>query len=195
MTATISEEQLKVLARSGRIELVRTLRAYPDRDFTINELARVSGVPVMTTWRAVKELKRVGLARTRKVGNATSVAIPSETERLRVLKLIPETDPGLAAARGFARRLGEFSWTRECRLFGSISRGDHAPGDEVDVAVVYEEGEVDHDSAKGALHALASEIRQETGVAIAPLLIPSKDMSKKGGLAAELRDKEVIWRM
>lgn len=193
MTATISEDLLKILARSGRIELIRTLRAYPDRDFTINELSRVAMVPTMTTWRAVRDLKKVGLVKTRRVGNATSVAFSGDVERLRTLRLIPETDPHIAAAKSFARRLGEQPWLKECRLFGTISRGDHSPGDEVDIAVVYDDT-VAEPEVKSTLAALCSEIKGETNVGIAPLLIPQRDMSKKGGLAAELRDKEVIWR-
>ncbi len=194
MTTTISDELLRILARRGRIELIRKLRAHPDRDFTINELARLSGIPTMTTWRAVKELRKAGLARTRKVGNATSVAISTDAEKLRALRLIPGTDPHIAAARLFARRLAESPWLHECRLFGSAGRGDHSPGDEVDVAVVYDELAVGEDEVRDAVRSLGAAVHQETNITVAPLLIPSKDMSKKGGLGAEMRDKEVIWR-
>lgn len=190
----LSKEVLRTLAKSGRIDLIRTLKAYPDRDFTVNELARTARVPTMTAWRAVKELKRAGLVKTRKVGNATSVKITDDRERLRTLRMIPETDPQRGAALDFASRLGESPWLRECRLFGSIGRGEHSPGEEVDVAVVYDDQAVNEPEAREAASALAKSVMAETNVTIVPFTIALKEMGRKGGLASELRDKEVIWK-
>ncbi len=190
----LSKEVLMTLAKSGRIDLIRTLKAYPDRDFTVNELARTARVPTMTAWRAVRELKRVGLVKARKVGNATSVKITDDRERLRALRMIPETDPQRGAALDFASRLGESPWLRECRLFGSIGRGEHSPGEEVDVAVVYDDQAVTEPEAKEAASALAKSVLAETNVTIVPFTIALKEMGRRGGLASELRDKEVIWK-
>jgi len=190
----ISAELIGILAKKGRIELIRTLKAYPDRDFTINELAKVSGVPTMTTWRAVKELKKSGFLKTRKVGNAVSVAITDDREKLRTIRLVPETDPQRSAAILFARRLGQNEWVDECRLFGNIGRGEHAPGDDVDVAVIYSDTSMSADQAKEKASEFALEVKSETNVSVVPLCISSKDMSRRGGLASELRDKEIIFR-
>lgn len=189
----ISREFLSILASKGRIEIVRTLRSYPDRDFTINELARTSKVPVMTTWRAVKDLKGIGVIKTRKVGNATSVSMTDDKESLRTLRLIPDTDPQRVAARLYAAALAENTWLHECKLFGNIGRGEHAPGEEIDIAVVYDDRSVSQDEAKAASSILADRIRADTNVTIVPLCIALKDMSRRGGLAGELRDKETIW--
>ena len=190
----ISAELIGILAKKGRIELIRTLKAFPDRDFTINELAKVSGVPTMTTWRAVKELKKHGFVKTRKVGNAVSVAITDDREKLRTVRLVPETDPQRSAAILFARRLGQNEWVDECRLFGNIGRGEHAPGDDVDVAVIYSDTSLSADQAKEKAIEFAAQVKSETNVSVVPLCISSKDMSRRGGLATELRDKEIIFR-
>lgn len=193
MIEMLTKEILEILAGSGRIDLIRTLRAYPDRDFTINELSRTAKVPAMTAWRSVQELKKAGFVKTRKVGNALSVKITDDRERLRTLRLIPETDPQRGAALSFASRLGGSPWLRECRLFGSIGRGEHSPGEEVDVAVVYDDATVSEADAREAASELAKAVLAETNVTIVPLTIAQKEMGRKGGLAAELRDKEVIW--
>jgi predicted nucleotidyltransferase/predicted transcriptional regulator len=189
----IQMELIRALARRGRVEVVRALRSYPDKDFTINELARAAKVPAMTTWRAVKDLKKAGLLRTRKVGNATSVFLTDDREKLKTLKMIPETDPQRTAAGLFASRLAQHPWLTECRLFGSIGRGEHSPGEEVDVAVVYDDSMIAEEGAKTTASELAGQIKAETNVAVVPLCVATKDMNRKGGLAAELRDKEVIW--
>lgn len=188
----LTRELIETLAKSGRIEILRTLRAYHDRQFTINELARASGVPVMTTWRAVKELKKAGLLQTRKVGKAVAVNMTEDPGRLRILRSIPDTDPQKAAARSFAEALAVHGWLAECRLFGTVGRGDHRPGEEVDVAVVYDDPATE-EQAKAAAAEAARAVHERTNVTIAPLCVSSKEMGRRGGLAAELRDKESIW--
>lgn len=190
----IQLDLIRALARKGRVEVIRALRSYPDKDFTINELARASKVPVMTTWRSVKDLKKAGLVRTRKVGNAISVFLTDDREKLRTLRMIPETDPQRTAAALYASRLSQHPWLSECRLFGSVGRGEHSPGEEVDIAVVYDDAAVGEQDAKAVSAELAERVKGETNVAVVPLCIAKKDMSRKGGLAAELRDKETIWR-
>lgn len=190
----LPHDVLQVLARKGRVELIRALRAYPDKDFTINELARTARVPTMTAWRALRELKKAGFVRTRRIGNAINIELTEDKERLRMLRLIPEADPQRTAARMYAARLGMSQWLAECRLFGSIGRGEHSPGEEVDIAVVFDGDSVSEAAAKEAALMLANQVKEETNVSIAPLCLPHKEMGRKGGLAAELRDKEVIWK-
>ncbi len=189
----INQELLAVLARRGRIELIRTLKSFPDKDFTINELSRVSGIPTMTTWRAVSEFKSTGIVKVRNVGNAKAVKITRDQGKLRLLRLIEDTDPQKAAAKEFASSVSELEWSVQCRLFGSIGRGEHLPGEEVDIAVVFDDQVVSEHEAKAAAQAIASEIREETNVAVVPLCVSVRDMGRKGGLASELRDKEIIW--
>lgn len=190
----LSKEVLSILAKSGRIDLIRALRSYPDKDLSVNELSRIAGVPTMTAWRAVRELKKAGFVRTRKVGNALIVRITDDREKLRTLRLIPETDPQRSATLRFASGLGERPWLRECRLFGSIARGEHAPGEEVDVAVIYDDAVVSEAEARAEASELAKAILAETNVTIVPFTIALKEMGRRGGLATELRDKEVIWK-
>jgi DNA-binding transcriptional ArsR family regulator len=189
----IPREALNILARKGRVEILRTLRAFPENDFSINELARVARVPTMTAWRSVGELKKAGFLKTRRVGNAVSVRISDDREKQRILRLVPDTDPQRAAAGQFANKLGKNRWLKECRLFGSIGRGEHSPGDEVDIAVIFEDTIITEAIAKEAARAIAEAIKAETNVTIAPLFVPAREMTRKGGLASELRDKEVIW--
>jgi len=189
----LSRQLIEALAKSGRIEIVRALKANHDRSYTINELARASGVPVMTTWRAVKELKGVGLVKTRKIGNATAVTLSEDRELNRILKLLPEADPHRAAAEAYSRELSSYSWLVECKLFGAVGRGEHGPGEDVDVAVVYDDSKVSEDEVRNLAAATAEKMKGRSGIMVVPLCVSAKQMSKKGGFASELRDKETIW--
>ncbi|UCE91371.1 MAG: winged helix-turn-helix transcriptional regulator [Methanobacteriota archaeon] len=184
---------LTILAKRGRIAIIRTLKSFPDRQFSINELARAAGVPTMTTWRAIEELRGAKIARVRRIGNVRSVRITGDQSVLRALRLVEDTDPQKAAAKEFAGRISVHGWAVECRLFGSVARGEHVLGEEVDIAVVYDDREVQEEAAKTAAMAVSDEIRQETNVSVVPLCMSMKEMSRRGGLASELRDKETIW--
>jgi len=184
---------LVILARRGRIDIIRTLKSFPDRDFSINELARASGVPTMTTWRAVNELKGAKVIKVRRVGNVRSVRITSDGSKLKMLRLVEDTDPQKASARMFAHQISENDWATECRLFGSIGRGEHIPGEEVDIAVVYDERLATEETVKEVVAQVARRLHEETNVTVVPLCVSMKDMARRGGLAAELRDKEIIW--
>jgi predicted nucleotidyltransferase/DNA-binding HxlR family transcriptional regulator len=194
MIQMISHEVLTILAKRGRVEIIRTLKSYPGRDFTINELARTARVPTMTAWRTVRDLKKSGFVRSRKVGKSFIVSITEDRDKLRVLRLIPDTDPQRVAAMTYARMLSEYDWVSECRLFGSIGRGEHSPGDEVDVAVIFREDRISEDEARSGARSLADTLKADTNITIVPLCVPTKEMSRKGGLAAELRDKEIVYR-
>jgi predicted nucleotidyltransferase len=193
MKTVMDRALLEILARRGRVELIRTLKSFPDRDFTINELARVSGVATMTTWRAVGEFKSLAIVRVRRVGNARAVRITRDGEKLRLLRLIEDTDPQKAAARRFASIISGHEWGVECRLFGSIGRGEHLPGEEVDIAVVFDDRGIVEEEAKAAARDIAIQVKEETNVTIVPLCVSAREMGRKGGLASELKDKERIW--
>ncbi len=194
MIRLIPRELLSALARKGRIEIIRTLRSFPDRDFTINELARTAGIPVMTAWRATSELRKVGILRTRRLGNSIIVSIVEDPHKLRMLRLISDTDPQRTSALLYAKSLGERSWLRECKLFGSVGRGEHAPGEEVDVAVIYDDAVISENEVRAAAKQTAERVKAETNVTIVPLCIPESEMGRRGGLASELRERETIWK-
>lgn len=194
MTIALTRELLKVLAGKGRVEILRTLRAFPEDEFTVNGIARAAKIPVMTAWRATKDLEAVGLVRTRRVGNATVVSLTADAEKLRALRVLPEADPHKDAARMFADEVSGEPWAEECRLFGTIARGEHLPGEDVDIAVVYDGDVAGGEDVQRRAREVAHLIFGRTNVTIAPLCIEKKEMGRRGGLAAELRDKEVLWK-
>lgn len=194
MNNTISREFIRILAKKGRIEIIRTLRAHHDHRFSINELSRTSGIPTMTVWRAVDELKELGLVKTRKVGNSTSVRLTDDREKLRPLKILPDADPHKDAARAYSMMMSKYDWLEECRLFGTVGRGEHGPGEEVDVAVIFDDAKITEQQAKEASSSLSDEVWKKLNIIVVPLCVAKKDMSRKGGLAVELRDKETLWK-
>ena len=193
MIPPMDYELLKILARRGRIPLIRTLKSFPERQFSINELARTAGIPTMTAWRAVEEFRGAKIVRVRKIGNVRSVRITDDPAVLKMLRLVEDTDPQKAAARDFAKMISANGWAVECRLFGSVGRGEHLLGEEVDIAVVFDEALATEEQARSEATRISQEILRNTNVSVVPFCMSVKEMSRRGGLASELRDKETIW--
>lgn len=60
--------------------------------------------------------------------------------------------------------------------------------------MVYSDDAITVDEARAQAAVLAAEIKSESNVSVVPLFISGKEMARRGGLAAELRDREVILR-
>lgn len=185
---------ISALARSGRIGVIRTLRQYPDRRFSINELAKYSRIPVMTCWRSVKELGRMNILEVEKIGNSHVAALKMTGELNRLLKQIPESDPHIHAAHIFSSRLEHLPGIMEARLFGKVARGEHSSESEVDLAILYDQNLISTEDASAHMGRIAQEVEKEIGIVISPHLIQVDHLKQGRGFAAELRDKEIIWK-
>jgi len=190
----IDLEQISALARRGRIDIIRTLRQYPDRNFSINELAKVSRIPVMTCWRAVRELTGIGLLKVRKIANSSIVSLNITPELMRLLRQISDSDPHRYAALMFARQIGRLPGIVEARLFGRVAKGDHTPESEADIAVIFEHIKISQEDASAHADRIAKEVESLTGTRISPHLVRKDHLDQGRGFAAELRDKESLWR-
>jgi len=182
------------LARRGRIDIIRSLRQYPNRDFSINELARVSRIPVMTCWRGVRELESLDILTLKKVANSEIVTLNQNADLIRFLRQIPDSDPHRYAARLFSTKLDQLPGIVEARLFGKVAKGDHAPDSETDIAVVFDGVQVSKEDATAHCNRIAKEIKSITGMTVQPHMIMKDHLDQGRGFAAELRDKEILWR-
>lgn len=185
---------ISALARSGRIDIIRTLKQYPERHFSINELARTSRIPVMTCWRAVKELQEQGLVDIEEISNSKIISLISTPDLNRLLRQIPDSDPHRYAGMQFSKNLQNVPGILEARLFGRVAKGDHTPDSEVDIAVVYDDITISREDVAAHIDRIAKEIQMLTGVDISPHLIRKDHLDQGRGFAAELRDKETIWK-
>src|SRR3989338_8561151 len=68
-------EMLQLVKYAGSRNLLETLLKFPDRQFTINELAKEANVPFASAWRLVKKWEPAGLIFTGKVGKSITVKL------------------------------------------------------------------------------------------------------------------------
>jgi len=63
-------EAIQLIKYSGSRQMLERLLKFPERQFTINELARESGVPFASAWRLVRRWEPAGIIETGKVGRS-----------------------------------------------------------------------------------------------------------------------------
>lgn len=185
---------ISALARRGRIDIIRTLRQNPNRKLSINDLSRASRVPIMTCWRATKELEQLELLEIERVANSSIVTLRMTGDLMRFLRQIPDSDPHRYAAIQFSQRMEEVPGISQTRLFGKVAKGDHAADSEADIAVVYDHMMISSEDATAHIARIAHEIESTTGTRVVPHLVRMDHLEQGRGFAAELRDKEILWK-
>jgi predicted nucleotidyltransferase len=174
---------LSALVKKGRIKIIEVLGKYPSRDFSINELARESKVPVMSCWRAVKEFESLGIVTIRSVGNVSAIRFRPESDSAKsaiCIVLADRLDPYRESALEFARELSEVPGIMRCILFGSVLKGTHKPGSDVDVAVVYDVKKIEKETFDLKIAEGIAEIEEKCGTRIVALPIEKSETAKPG---------------
>lgn len=167
---TYFTHEMNALLQAGRIPILLALREGRPRR-SINELARNAGVPVATCWRAVQDLKHLGLVLIEKHGNVSLVSLnPSSPAVPRLLALqIP--DPHRMAFESFERRLLRRLPKLRVRLFGSVARGQHSPESDVDVLVEYQGAGYPRRLVERAAFDCVEEVTDEFLIAVVPMIV------------------------
>ncbi|MBS3125734.1 nucleotidyltransferase domain-containing protein [Candidatus Woesearchaeota archaeon] len=115
--------------------LARTLLKYPDREFTIRELARESGTPYATAWREVQALDKYGIILTKKIGAYTICKLNKSSPYMKTLKVILEGTPHRLAFELFKSKIKHHPNIKKIYLFGSVAKYKEKPGSDVDVVL------------------------------------------------------------
>ena len=161
-------EAFELLAYAGSRQLFETLRSFPKRQFTINELAKTAKLPFTTTWKLVQKFERAQIVDVTLIGKSRAVRYkesPFSQLILKILQLsrtpqalsIPELKRILKAKKGIA-------WAY---LFGSVAKNTEKLESDVDVALLLKQ-KIDTSSLISALY-------EKYGVKVVPITFDSKE--------------------
>jgi len=132
---------LTLLAAKGSRPLFSTLANFPARQFTINELARVSGVPFSTAWNIVKKWERAGIVDTGRVGKAVTVRLSSGEMAKKTRDVFDAgVSPHQHAVAWLAKELSADKNVKSAFVFGSVTRGEEELDSDVDLAIFARKG-------------------------------------------------------
>jgi len=134
-------EALELVKYRGSRQMLETLLAFPNRQFTINELAKEAGVPFASAWRLVKKWEPAGIIETGRVGKSVTVRLHKSEYLNSVVSLLKiSTSPQAFTANALKDVLAREKGVKEAYLFGSVAKGEEKPTSDIDVALLVEKG-------------------------------------------------------
>lgn len=158
-----------VLGRLASVRLLRLLVRFPSREFTGREIARLAGVATPSALRALEDLRRSGILRSRIVGRATLWSFRQEHYLAQPLATLFEADH--QALRGLTSVLSAELGTlgiEEATIFGSVARGEERPESDIDLWVPVREGTARDLASR--LVPLIEEVSRRFGNTLSPLV-------------------------
>ncbi|MEW6328754.1 MAG: nucleotidyltransferase domain-containing protein [Candidatus Micrarchaeota archaeon] len=160
-------EAIQLVKYSGSRQLLATLLRFPDRQFTINELAKEAGVPFASAWRMVRRWEPAGMIETGRVGKSVTVKL-HKSEYLDVVASLLKisVSPQAFTARALRDMLAREKGVRQAYLFGSVAMGEEKLASDVDVALLAEKG-------FNANH-LVFDVYERYGTKVVPLVFSSR---------------------
>ena len=160
-------EAIQLVKYSGSRRMLETLLKFPDRQFTINELAKEAGVPFASAWRLVKRWEPAGLIETGRLGRSVSVKLHRSEYLDTVASLLKiSASPQAFTARALKGLLAKENGVKEAFLFGSVANGSEKLASDIDVALLAEKG--------FNANSLVFEVYEKYGTKVVPLAFSSK---------------------
>ncbi len=165
-------EAIHLLKYRGSRPMLETLFKFPNRQFTINELARESGVPFASAWRLVQKWEPAGIIETGRVGRSVTVKLHKSEYLDSVASILKiSMSPQAFTARALRDLLVKENDVLEAYLFGSVATGDEKLASDIDVALL---------TGKGFnANNLVFEAYERYGTKIVPIVFSSKKELEK----------------
>lgn len=161
-------EAVELLTYKGARALFETLRAYPQRQFTINELSKTAHLPFTTAWKLIRRFELARIVEVAAIGKSRAVRYrESPYSKLLAGILRISASPQVLALPALKRILRAKREVRNAYLFGSVALKKEKLESDIDVALLVAKT-IDVPS-------LISTIYEKYGVKVMPLVFYSKD--------------------
>lgn len=165
---------------------------YPERDFTVNELSKLSKTSYATTWRFIQELDRAGLIHTTLVGHSLACKLNQSSSFLREIKKVFEIEfsPHRLVSKEFVDKVKRVSGVKRVILFGSVARGTERLTSDIDIAVIIDKKEKNLESK---VTSVADDILKKSKMTIVPFLVTTREILEDRQFGDQLKRGEVLY--
>jgi predicted nucleotidyltransferase len=172
-------ELSSLVRRNGSRGVFEALKRFPDRMFTINELAKTAKIPFTTAWRIVNEWEKAGVIEVFSIGRARAVKLGKGAINQNLSDLFFLDSPHKAALSALRGILAKETGISIAYLFGSVASGKEGFGSDVDIAILAKMGYSPTN--------ISMVFYNQTRLKLVPLVFGSKKE-----LDAFLKDKESV---
>ena len=134
-------EAIQLVKYKGSRRMLETLLRFPERQFTINELAKEAGVPFASAWRLVRKWEPAGIIEAGRVGKSVTIKLHKSEYVDLVASLLEISKSPQAFTTGVLKDVlaGEKE-VKEAYLYGSVAKGAETLSSDVDIALLAEKG-------------------------------------------------------
>lgn len=172
-------------------QVVRLFLKYPNRNFTILEIAKETHIPYATTWRHIQRLDKSGLLSIEKIGEYNVCRLNKKSPLVEKIKAFLELElsPHRLAVEEFIKKAKKIRAIEKIILFGSVARGEEKLTSDVDIALI---GRKDKNIDDKIID-ITNEVLEKTRIKIVPILLTKKEVKKETPLSQELNKGEVLY--
>lgn len=196
MRTKITDVLSRVLGSEKRRKIARAILNYPEKDWSVPELEKITGVPHATVWRTVLDMENAKILRSRLLGKKTKIFNLIEgSPYLPALKsaVAAETFPLREVAKELAREVSKLKAVQSCILYGSVARGAATLESDVDVLILAKRSTK---ALEAQITKIASDVSHRTGCSIVPTVLSDSkfdDMAKtKHEFAAAVKKEGIV---
>ncbi len=178
MRTKITDVLSRVLGSEKRRKIVRAMLNHPERDWSVPELEKITGVPHATVWRTVLDMENAKILKSRLLGKKTKLFNLIEgSPYLPALKsaVAVEVFPLREVAEEFAREVSRLRAVKSCVLYGSVARGAATIESDIDVLVLVKKST---EALRTQITKIASDVSHRTGRSIVPTVLPGADFDE-----------------
>ena len=163
---------------------------YPKREFTVNELSKISSTSYATTWRFIQVLDKAGAILTKTLGHSLICRLNSDSPFLSEIKKALELKPSpqKAVIEDFVSKLKRIKEVQKIILFGSVGRGTENLTSDIDIAIFVKRR---NKRLAREINKISDNIIEKSRMKIVPLILTQKELKNKQ-FAMELEIGEVL---
>jgi predicted nucleotidyltransferase len=174
----ITDVLARILGSEKRRKVVRSMLNHPERDWSVPELEKITGLSHATIWRTVQDMENAKILRSRLLGKKTKLFNLIEgSPYLPALKsaVTAEILPLREVAEEFAREGSKLKAVRACVLYGSVARGAATLESDIDVLVLVKKSTK---ALEAQITKIASDVSHRTGRSIVPTVLPEAEFDE-----------------
>ncbi|GAG21108.1 unnamed protein product [marine sediment metagenome] len=181
----ITDVLSRILGSEKRRKIARAVLNHPERDWSVPELEKITGVPHATAWRTVQDMENAKILRSRLLGKKTKLFnLIGDSPYLPALKsaVTVEILPLREVAGEFAREVSKLKAVKSCVLYGSVARGTATLESDIDVLVLVKKSAK---VPKAQITKISSDVSYRTGRSIVPTVLPDAEFDEMVGAKHE----------
>ena len=171
---------------------VKLLLDYPKREFTMNELSKLSGISYATVWRFVQKLDKAGIISTKVAGHSLECRLNESSPFIRELEKIfkAELSPQRLAVKKFTLGAKKINSIKKIILFGSVASGKEKLESDIDMAFIIDKKDK---KTEAKIMEAAGIILEKFKLKIVPIIMTEKEFSENGHFKKEVMAGSVLY--